>query len=79
MSTSPPVVVAPTPTSKVQNLLAIIQAAITGLTLVPGPVGADAGLAGIFIGILNSGLAAYQAETGKPLDLTKIPLETPVS
>jgi hypothetical protein len=63
--------------TKVQTILQIIQAALTGLQLVPG-VGAPAAVAGVFLSILTNGLTAYQAETGQPLDLTKIPLEAPV-
>lgn len=64
--------------SKTQLILAIIQAALTGVSTIPGAaIGAGAGLA--FVQILQSGLQAYQLETGQPLDLTKIPLETPVA
>lgn len=63
--------------SKAQLILAIIQAALAGLSTIPAAgVAAGAGLA--FVQIIQSGMAAYQAETGKPLDLTQIPLETPV-
>ena len=84
MSTSPtpPVVVVGTGTpaqpSKLSLILAIIQAALAGLTAVP-VIGPEAALANAFLAILRNGLAAYQAETGQPLDLTKIPLETPVA
>lgn len=69
MSTTP----VPTP-SKVQNILAIIDAALKGLTLIP-VVGTVAGLGDIFLNILRGGLNAYQAEVGAPLDLSKIPYE----
>lgn len=63
--------------SKAQLILAIIQAALAGLAAIPGgQLPSAAGLA--FIGILQNGMAAYQLETGQPLDLTKIPQETPV-
>lgn len=75
MSTSP--TPAPTP-SKVATILAIIDAALKGLSAVP-IVGGPAALADIFVSIVQNGMAAYQAETGQPLDLSKIPLETPVS
>ena len=64
--------------SKVATILAIIDAALKGLAAVP-VVGGAAQLADIFVSIIKNGMAAYQAETGQPLDLTKIPLETPVS
>lgn len=71
MSTTP----TPTPApSKVQSILTIIDAALQGLSLLP-VVGAPAGLADVFLNILRGGLDAYQAETGQPLDLTKIPME----
>jgi hypothetical protein len=73
MSTTP---VVPSP-SKLQLILAIINAALQGLTLVPG-IGAGATLGLTFETILKNALAAYQAEAGQPIDLSKIPLETPV-
>ena len=75
MSTAPLQVV--TSTSKLQTILAIINAALQGLTLVPG-IGAGAALGLVFENILKNALAAYQAESGQPIDLTKIPLETTV-
>ena len=74
MATTPPV----TPSlSKLQTILLIINAALQGLTLVP-VVGTAAQLGLVFETILKNALAAYQAEAGQPIDLTKIPLETPV-
>jgi len=67
----------PTPTSKLQTILAIINAALQGLTLVPD-IGGAAQLGLTFESILKNALAAYQAEAGQPIDLTKIPIETPV-
>lgn len=64
--------------SKLQTILLIIQAALTGLSLVPGPVGAIDKVGLVFYGILINALTAYQAEAGTPLDLSKLPLETPV-
>lgn len=74
MST-PPIPV--TTQSKLQTILAIINAALQGLTLVPG-LGGGAALGLVFETILQHALAAYQAEAGQPIDLTKIPLEAPV-
>jgi hypothetical protein len=72
MSTTPP----PAP-NKLQLILAIINVALQGLTLVPG-IGAAAGLGLAFETILKNALDAYHLEAGQPIDLTKIPLETPV-
>jgi hypothetical protein len=70
MNTTPTPSPAP-PASKLSNILLIIDAALKGLALVPG-VGAPAGLADVFLNILRGGLAAYQAEAGQPLDLSKL-------
>ena len=59
------------------SILQIIQAALMALTAIPA-IGADAALAGVFIGILQSALNAYHSAAGVPLDVTKLPLETPV-
>ena len=67
----------PATPSKLSLILAIIQAALAGLSAVP-IIGPESALAGVLLKILMNGLAAYQAETGQPLDLSKIPLETPV-
>ena len=78
MSTSPAPTPSPAPPTKLQNILSIINATLTGLTLIPG---LGAGIAtGISIeqvlqGILTNALAAYQQEAGKPIDLTAIPQE----
>lgn len=71
----------PTPTSnpsKVQTILAIVNAALQGLSLVPG-LQAPIAVEQAFQKILTNALAAYQAETGQPIDLSKIPIETKVS
>lgn len=73
MSTTPPIVPAPAP-SKVQTILSIINAALSGLTLVPG-LAVPIGIEQAFQSILTNALAAYKAETGLPLDLNKIPQE----
>jgi hypothetical protein len=75
MSTPPIPVV--TSQSKLQTILAIINATLQGLTLVP-VIGTGAQLGLVFETILQHALAAYQAEAGQPIDLTKIPIETPV-
>lgn len=66
-----------TPAVSLTNILNIIQLALSGLSKIP-VVGGDAALAGVFIGILQYGLNAYHSAAGQPLDVTKLPLETPV-
>ena len=61
-----------------QSILLIIQTALTALSAVP-QTAAGAAVAEGFTQILVAGLNAYHTATGAPLDLTKIPLETPVS
>jgi hypothetical protein len=56
----------------------IINFSLQALSLIPGfaaPIALEQAIQRILMGAL----AAYQAETGKPFDITKIPLETPVS
>ncbi len=73
----------PTPapsSSKLQTILSIINGALQGLTLIPGlgaGVSAAVAIEQALQGILSNALAAYQAEAGQPIDLSKIPLETP--
>jgi hypothetical protein len=78
MSTNPTPAPSPAPPTKLQNILGVINDVLTGLTLIPG-LGTDIAL-GISLekllqGILTKALAAYQQETGKPIDLTAIPTE----
>ena len=61
----------------VSSILSILSAALNALTTIPA-IGPDAALAAVFIGIIQTAMNAYHAATGQPLDLTKIPLETPV-
>ena len=75
MST-PPNVVVQSP-SKVQTILSIINAALAGLTFIPG-LAIPIQIEQAFQSILTNALATYKAETGQPLDLTKIPLESKV-
>ena len=63
--------------SKLQTILAIIQAALAALSTLP-VVGPDAALASVFLGIFQNASALYTAETGLPFDITKIPQETPL-
>ena len=62
--------------SKTSLILLILQSALTGLAAVP--VTAPAAIAvEAFVKIIQAATQAYQQETGQPIDLTKIPLETP--
>jgi ABC-type uncharacterized transport system permease subunit len=85
MSTTP-VVPSPAPAgSKLQSILGIINIALQGITLAGSftPVGAaiTAGvkLEQVFQGLLSNALQLYQQETGQPINLLDIPLETPVA
>lgn len=76
---STPTPVPPSP-SKLTTILSIINGALQGLTLIPGlgaGVAAAVAIEQALQGILGNALAAYQAEAGQPIDLSKIPLETP--
>ena len=64
--------------SKLTNILAIINLALSALSKIP-VVGADASLAAAILGILQAALAEYESQTGQPFDATKIPQQTPVS
>lgn len=72
---------APTPatpsTSKLQTILTIIQLALVGLKSVPITAG-PAALAGAFLSIFQNATTLYEAESGQPFDVTKIPIEQPV-
>ncbi len=66
--------------SKLSTILGIINAALQGLTLIPGlgtGVAAAVGLEQLLQGILTKALAAYQAEAGQPINFNLIPIETP--
>lgn len=69
---------------KLTNILNIITIALQGLTVagsftpVAGAINAGVKLEQLFQQMLMNALQAYQAEVGQPIDLTKIPLETPV-
>ena len=82
MSTQP--VPTPTPNDEVQNILNIINIALTGLTVAgsftptAGAINATVSLERLFQGMLTNALQAYQAETGQPINLALIPLESPV-
>lgn len=67
-------VVTPQP-SKLQNILGIINLALGALSGIPA-LGLPIAIEQAFQKILTNALAAYQAETGAPIDLGKIPQET---
>ena len=60
-------------------ILEILQAGLAGLSAAgAGKVSADSAIVGSFVAIIQKAQAAYQAATGAPLDLTKIPQEAKV-
>jgi hypothetical protein len=59
------------------SILQIIQIALTALSAIPA-VGAVEKEVSALVGLLQAGLLAYHQASGAPLDLTKIPLETPI-
>jgi hypothetical protein len=74
----------PTPNDKIQNILNIVNIALQGLTIagsftpIEGAINAGVKLEQLFQGMLTNALQAYQAETGQPINLALIPLESPV-
>ena len=62
----------------ISSILSILSIALNALSTIPA-IGADAALASVFINIIQAAMNAYHAAAGAPLDLTKIPLETPVT
>lgn len=78
-------VVPSTGNQKLQNILNIITIALQGLTVagsftpVAGAINAGVKLEQLFQQMLMNALQVYQAEKGQPIDLSKIPLETPVT
>jgi hypothetical protein len=73
MSTTP----VPKQSISISGILQMLSIALNALTAIP-VIGTDAALAGVFINIIQAGMKAYSGATGQPLDLSKIPLETPV-
>jgi hypothetical protein len=67
-----------TQSSSITSILTIIQVALNALAVIPA-VGPDAELASVFLGILQSAMAAYHSAADSALNLTNIPVETPVS
>lgn len=61
----------------VTEILAIIQIALQALAAIPA-TSADSAIASALVTILQRALLAYQAATGQPLDVTKVPFEAPV-
>lgn len=60
------------------EILAILSVALNALSTIPA-IGADAALANVFLTIIQKALAAYSAAAGAPLDLSKLPIESPVA
>lgn len=59
------------------TFLEILQIALIGLQAVPGAA-PEAALVSVLLPIIQKAISGYQAASSQPLDLTKIPLETPV-
>ena len=57
--------------------LEILQLALATLSVIPATA-PEAALGGVLVQIIQKAMAGYQAASGAPLDLTKIPLETKV-
>lgn len=71
-----PPIPSPSPAgSRLSNILAIINLVLGALSAIPA-LGLPIAIEQAFQKILTNALAAYQAETGLPIDLTKIPQET---
>jgi len=64
--------------STISEILGFLSIALNALGTIPA-IGADVALAGVFVQLIQKAMNAYHAASGQPLDLTKIPLETPVS
>jgi hypothetical protein len=64
--------------SALTEILAILNVALGALSTIPA-IGADAALASVFLTIIQKAMAAYTTASGAPLDLSKLPLEAPVS
>ncbi len=62
------------PGSKLSAILNIINIVLGALSTIPG-LGAPIAVEQALQKILSNALAAYQAETGQPIDLSKIPQE----
>jgi len=65
--------------STLQRLLTILDIALSTVGgIIGGPIGGGMKLADAALKIAEHANAVYQAETGQPIDLSKIPAETPV-
>lgn len=65
--------------STLQRLLAILDVALSTVGgIIGGPIGGGLKLADAALKIAQHANAVYQSETGQPIDLGKIPAETPV-
>lgn len=63
----------------IAGLLAILDIVLSAVKgLIPGKGGTIVSLSDTFVRIAQAAASAYQAEVGQPLDLSKIPPETPL-
>jgi len=66
----------PKPPSTIDRLLSILDIGLkTTAAIVGGPAGAGISAADALLQIGAHAKAAYEAETGQPYDLSKVPLE----
>jgi hypothetical protein len=63
--------------SPAQLFLQILQLALTTLAMIPATA-PEAAMGGVLLTIVQKSMAGYEAATGAPLDLTKIPIEAKV-
>lgn len=70
-----PPIPSPSPAgSRLSSILAIINLVLGALSAIPA-LGLPIAIEQAFQKILTNALAAYQAETGQPIDLSKLPIE----
>lgn len=59
------------------DVLAILSAALSVLAAIPATA-AGAALAEVLISVITAAVQRIESQTGKPIDLTQIPVETPL-
>lgn len=61
-----------------QLFLEILQISLAALAVIPATA-PEAALGGVLVTIIQKAMAGYQTAAGMPLDLSKLPIETPVA
>jgi hypothetical protein len=81
MSTTPAPVTPPVAVSltggTLNDILLILSSALSVLSAIP-VTAAGAGIATVVMGIITAAVTRIESQTGKPIDLTQIPIETPL-